>query len=83
MMGIASGPSGWRLLRSYKSDKMVAVLNCPICHRDGFLDAHDIAPDGTVSPSVQCFYDCGFHTNIKLLDYAERMRKVPEVSHAA
>jgi hypothetical protein len=38
-----------------------ALLCCPRCGKLQSLSAHVIAPDGAVSPSVECAYRCGFH----------------------
>ncbi|GAF75621.1 unnamed protein product [marine sediment metagenome] len=45
--------------------KRTATIVCPDC---GFTAVvrHDIADDGTVTPSVVCPEDCGFHEMIKL-----------------
>jgi hypothetical protein len=47
----------------------VVMYQCPNGHI-GSLDDHEIADDGTVSPSVVCPHvGCGFHDNIKLADW--------------
>lgn len=47
-----------------------ALLACPNGHI-GSLSDHDIAPDGTVSPSVVCPHEgCTFHEFIKLEGWA-------------
>jgi predicted RNA-binding Zn-ribbon protein involved in translation (DUF1610 family) len=44
-----------------------ASFTCPICGQTAVLIDHEIAPDGTVSPSVVCPHDgCGFHEFIQL-----------------
>ena len=49
--------------------KVHALLRCPKGHL-ATLDDHEIAADGTVSPSVVCPMEgCGFHETLKLLDW--------------
>lgn len=44
-----------------------ASFTCPVCGQTGALTDHEIAEDGTVSPSVVCPRDgCTFHEYIKL-----------------
>ncbi len=41
-------------------------IKCPKCGRIGMLD-HDVADDGTVSPSLDCPSEgCAFHEHVKL-----------------
>lgn len=41
-------------------------VECPGCHTVAPLN-HDVADDGTVSPSLDCpFDDCSFHDHVKL-----------------
>lgn len=41
--------------------KPTARIGCPGCGQSGILD-HEIADDGTVTPSIQCpGDDCGYH----------------------
>lgn len=47
------------------------LLTCPGCGYEAFLD-HDVAPDGSVSPSVVCPMDCGFHDFVRLEDWDEQ-----------
>ncbi|HEX9708457.1 MAG TPA: hypothetical protein VGB42_00555 [Candidatus Thermoplasmatota archaeon] len=48
---------------------MAAWFKCPNEHVASLLD-HTIGPDGTVSPSVQCFEEaCEFHEEVRLLDW--------------
>lgn len=62
-------PGSWWLLRVLKgtSSSKSASFICPKCGLKAYLTDHDIAEDGTVSPSVLC--DCGFHDNLKLLEW--------------
>jgi hypothetical protein len=47
-------------------------MACPKCCLIAMLD-HDVAPDGTVTPSVECAKEgCSFHENVRLLGWAER-----------
>lgn len=49
------------------------TIRCPNGHF-ALLD-HEIADDGTVSPSVVCPWDgCGFHEFIRLLDWPATRR---------
>lgn len=62
------GKGTWRPVRGGVS----ARLTCPSCGLDAELD-HEIRPDGTVFPSVQCpGQDCGFHDNVRLADWGRR-----------
>lgn len=45
-----------------------AAMECPRCGAWGTLLDHSIAPDGTVSPSVECVA-CGFHDHVKLVGW--------------
>lgn len=45
---------------------MYIAMECPGCGKIGSLDDHQINDSGVVSPSVECFYKCGFHKNIQL-----------------
>jgi hypothetical protein len=61
-------------------DAAVVSVKCPHCARasslrivdtDGTAEGHDIASDGTVSPSVVCPYpDCAWHTFVRLADWS-------------
>jgi uncharacterized Zn finger protein len=59
-----SGRGTWRSVRAGSSVR----LTCPACGFDAELD-HEIARDGTVTPSVECPNSCGFHEHIKLKDW--------------
>ncbi len=52
--------------------KRSADLVCPLCSRWASLMDHEIAADGTVSPSVGCPYEpCPFHENpVRLLGWS-------------
>lgn len=41
------------------------MISCPQCGTVAGLD-HDIASDGTVTPSVICPIGCGFHDHVRL-----------------
>ena len=50
--------------------KPVAVAYCPRCGKKGYLDHHEIAADGVVSPSLICPHaPCEFHDSIQLLGF--------------
>jgi len=51
-------------------------VQCPQCNYCAALQ-HEIAPDGTVTPSVECPSGCGFHTNVRLTGW------VPELENSA
>lgn len=54
-----------------KSKDGKAILTCPKCGQFGSLN-HEIAPDGTVTPSMVCTTkDCGFHDMGKLVGWYE------------
>lgn len=48
-----------------------AVFRCPSSHTGSLTHSHQIAADGTVTPSVICT-SCGFHENLKLVGWAEQ-----------
>ncbi len=56
-------PGTWNL---WSTGKRRVLFACPVCGDVGLLN-HEIADDGTVTPSVQCpaLY-CTFHEMIKL-----------------
>lgn len=57
-------PGTWKGLKTIKGRS--ASFTCPNGHI-GTLSDHDIAEDGSVSPSVVCPYEnCGFHEFIRL-----------------
>lgn len=62
-------PGTWKGVVSNGPRK--AFFSCPTCGRLGSLIDHEIADDGTVTPSVVCSYDCGFHEYIVLKDWNE------------
>lgn len=48
-----------------------AALSCPNCGQAASLIDHDIASDGTVSPSVVCpMAECGFHDMVQLIGWS-------------
>jgi hypothetical protein len=49
------------------------IMRCPHGHIASLWD-HTIAPDGTVSPSVQC-PKCEFHENVVLENYSPHPNK--------
>ena len=58
-------PKGfWCLLKFVAKD--VIIVSCPTCGGQAQID-HEVASDGTVSPSLECPYTgCGFHDNGRL-----------------
>ena len=55
-----------RVLEGTSGHKSASFV-CPKCGLKAYLTNHDIAEDGTVTPSVLC--DCGFHDNLKLIGW--------------
>lgn len=59
----------WRPLRD--GARWSATLTCGLCGRPATLVDHEIADDGTVSPSVECPHDgCRWHVFVKLNGWA-------------
>lgn len=54
--------SDWK--KTAWGDKTVYIVKCPGCGREYPLD-HEVAADGTVTPSVEC-PTCPFHDNVRL-----------------
>ena len=56
-----------------------ARVTCPECKHEAILD-HEIAADGTVTPSLDCPTDgCGFHEHVVLAGWQRKeLRSVPE-----
>lgn len=47
-----------------------ALISCPTCGKFGSLGNHEVAPDGTVSPSLVCpWKPCLFHDSGRLKDW--------------
>lgn len=68
-----SWPSGAQYRPTVDKDGVrSAVIGCPKCGLMGHLKgSHQIADDGTVSPSVVCTTEgCGFHEFIRLEGWA-------------
>jgi zona occludens toxin (predicted ATPase) len=72
-IGLEEWQRGLSWVRSIHDGKQVVWLFCPEGHTailqqpDG---GHDIADDGTVSPSVVCPHDdCDFHEHVVLEDW--------------
>lgn len=51
-------------------DSRFVFLSCPGCGQTASMSDHSIADDGTVTPSVVCPFECGFHDYVKLLDWS-------------
>lgn len=64
--GIQKAPHpGWHHV--ILDGKTIAVNYCPKCLKRGDLDEHQIAEDGTVTPSVVCPHEpCDFHDHVRL-----------------
>ena len=50
----------------FSKDGIEVTLKCPGCGQLQGLGDHELMADGTVTPSVQCYYDCGFHDYVRL-----------------
>lgn len=55
----------WNYLLNKEEGIQSASFVCLECGTFGVLEEHEIAADGTVSPSVVC-PNCSFHQHIKL-----------------
>lgn len=64
-------PPFWiRVLRTGKPDSATVV--CPSGHVGSLLD-HEIADDGSVTPSLVCPEDgCGWHEHVRLIGWDHR-----------
>lgn len=63
----------WGSWRPVKRDGQRTVrFTCPGCGFDALLvDTHEIAPDGIVTPSLDCPNNgCGFHDNVRLVGWS-------------
>lgn len=72
-------PGTWQPVR-LKDGRMTATLVCPNGHY-GLLDIdqHQIAEDGTVTPSCICpIEDCAFHDWVKLAPWEAVLRGWPD-----
>lgn len=66
--------TGWVVLYAPKGDqgepRKSATIHCPKCACEGSLRNHEIAADGTVTPSCVCPYSpCDFHEMVKLVGW--------------
>lgn len=55
--------------KEFINGKWRCQMVCPDCGKTFWLYFHDLAPGGIVHPSVVCFFKCGFHSHIKLIDW--------------
>lgn len=63
-------PGAWRLIAPSMRHIFKAIVNCPQCNKDAPLREHEIAEDGTVSPSLVCpMVNCDYHEKVKLDDW--------------
>lgn len=62
-------PGTWKGIKTAKGRQ--ASFTCPDCGLLGSLINHEVASDGTVTPSVVCPHNCGFHEFIKLIGWQE------------
>lgn len=61
-------PKGhWR--RASAGGKLTALVSCPVCGKIASLNDHEIAGDGSVSPSLVCPFACDFHEFVQLKDW--------------
>lgn len=64
--GKARDPLTWGWLED--GTQRVVRLTCPNGHY-ALLDDHEIAGDGSVTPSVLCPWHCGFHDTVRLMGW--------------
>lgn len=58
--------------RSFARGKPRVVVCCPGCGTVLGVEMHEIAPDGTISPSCMCpINGCEFHDTVKLEDWVD------------
>lgn len=57
-------PCGW-----WRTQDGEVMLACPKCGQAGSLADHQVAPDGSVSPSVECPQANCFHGYVVLQEY--------------
>lgn len=67
-------PGTWNL---WTTGKRKVLFSCPRCNLVALL-AHEIAPDGSVSPSVQCPKEGCFHDTIRLMGWVEEISEDKE-----
>ncbi len=64
-------PAGgeWIRIRDSEIPRPTARVGCPTCGQSSALD-HEIAADGTVTPSLVCARSgCKFHDHVKLVGW--------------
>ena len=54
-------PGQGEYVRIIQDGKATARLGCPGCGTISPMSDHEIAADGSVTPSVGCPNDCGYH----------------------
>lgn len=57
----------WKEMRAV--DVRHVFVSCPGCGQSASMSDHTIAADGTVTPSVVCPFECGFHDMVRLRDW--------------
>jgi hypothetical protein len=63
--------SDWKRTKNIETGIIGAWIRCPGCKKVAPLD-HEIAKDGSVTPSVVCPHEgCSFHDFIKLEDWPD------------
>ena len=67
--GSLEQPGQWERGQGPYPIRIVALVSCPKCGKGMSLSLHTIAADGTVSPSLVCPYQCGFHDFVKLVGW--------------
>lgn len=63
---LALGPGTWVEL---KGDAAAVWVACAECGVRGSLEDHRIAPDGTITPSLVCPVECGWHVFARLVGW--------------
>lgn len=62
-----------------KADGYSAIIYCPKCDQRLGL-THQIADDGTVSPSLVCTHEpCDFHEFVQLVGWPDAAPKIMEI----
>lgn len=60
-----TAPPTWTQIT--RDGRSLVIVTCPNGHMAG-LDDHEVADDGTVTPSLEC-PSCDFHDSVKLIGY--------------
>ncbi len=61
-------PGRW-WTHTHADQRLGVSISCPRCAKHAVLE-HDVAHDGTISGSIVCPHDCGFHDHGRLEGWA-------------